>query len=105
LASKKIKDGETVSVQLQKEPANCYDSHAIAFMCKAEKNWERIGYVVTEALPDVHKAMDANKILRVNFDWIKLKFPIKNPGWYAGITITLNGTWSKTVTRCCSTFK
>lgn len=105
LANRKINNGEAVPVKLQKEPTNCYDSRAIAFMCKADKDWERIGYVVSEALPDVHKAMDSNKILGVRFDWVKLKFPVKNPGWYAGITVTLNGTWSKTVSRCCSTFQ
>ena len=59
LASKKLKDGQTVPVQLKKEPTNCFDSRAIAFMCKADKEWERIGYVVSEALPDVHNAMES----------------------------------------------
>ena len=105
LASKKLKDGQTVPVQLKKEPTNCFDSRAIAFMCKADKEWERIGYVVSEALPDVHNAMDADKILAVRFDRIMVKVYYKNPGWYAGIIITLNGTWSKTVCQSCSTFK
>ena len=105
LASRKRNNGETVPVKLMKEPTNCFDSRAIAFMCKADKDWERIGYVVSEALPDVHKAMNANKILGIRFDWVKLKFPVKHPGWYAGITVTLNGTWSRTVSRCCSTFQ
>ena len=58
-------------MKLQKEPENQYDAQAIAFMCKAETTFERIGYVVKEALPDFHKAMDENKVLQVRFDHIK----------------------------------
>jgi len=46
------------------------DAQAIDFMCKAQ-TWlgknricgERIGYVVKEALPDIHQVMDENKIV------------------------------------------
>ena len=103
IASKKIKQGEVVPVKLQKEPENRYDAQAIAFMCKAETTFERIGYVVKEALPDVHKAMDENKVLQVQFDHIKYVVHYKSPGWYAGITITRNGEWSNTVLRSQST--
>ena len=40
--SQKIKKGEAVPVKLEKKPNNPYDSNAIAFMCQAEKDWERI---------------------------------------------------------------
>lgn len=52
-------------MKLKKEPSNPIDSQAIAFMCRADKEWERIGYVVKEALPDVHKAIDNNKIIKI----------------------------------------
>ena len=65
IVSKKIKQGEVVPVKLQKEPENRYDAQAIAFMCKAETTFERIGYVVKEAFSDVHKTMDENKVLQV----------------------------------------
>ena len=97
LAKQKKRVGETVPVKLKKEPSNPIDSQAIAFMCKADKEWERIGYVVKEALPDVHKAIDNNKIIKVFFDWIRFIACFKPPGLYAGIAITLNGTWSNAV--------
>jgi len=65
LAKQKRKDGDTVPVKLQKEPSNNIDSRSIAFMCKADRDWEQIGYVVSEALPDVHHAMDHNEIVEV----------------------------------------
>ena len=99
LAKQKKSTGETVPVKLEKEPSNPIDSHAIAFMCKADKQWERIGYVVKEALPDVHKAIDDDKIIKVFFDWIRYIVYFKPPGLYAGIAITKNGSWSKTVTQ------
>ena len=94
---------EIVAVKLQKEPENKKDSHAVAFMCKVGTVWERIGYVVKEALDEVHKVMDDDKILCVQFDWVKYVPHYKNPGWYAGIKITRDGEWSQTVLRSRST--
>ena len=42
------------------ETQNC---NAIAFMCQAEKDWERIGYIVSEALKDTNEAISSSKIL------------------------------------------
>ena len=67
----KDKKGEIVPVKLEKEPSNPYDCNAIAFMCHAEKDWERIGYVVSKALTDTNEAISNNKILKVYFSWIK----------------------------------
>ena len=75
------------------------DARAVAFMCHVNKEWERIGYVVQEALDDVHSAMDEKKILDVRFDWIKYVVHFKRPGWYAGIIITKSGEWSQIVLR------
>ena len=102
LASQKINKGETVPVKLEREPNNPYDSNAIAFMCHAEKDWERIGYVVSEALTDTNEAISNNKILKVYFSWIKYIVYYKQPGWYAGITVTRNGSWSRTVMQSCA---
>ena len=102
LAKQKIKKGENVQVKLQKEIDNPFDANAIAFMCKVDSDWERIGYVVSEALPDVNEALSKNKIIKVYFDWIKYIVYFKNPGWYAGITITRNGNWSNTVMHSSS---
>ena len=65
----------------------------LTFICQANKDWERIGCVVSEALPDVNDAMDNDKIIKVYFDWIKYVCILKIlVAWYAGITVTRNGT-------------
>ena len=97
LANKKIKDGSTVPVKLQPEPDNQFDCKAIAIMTTIEDKWERIGYIVKEALHDVHEAINNDKILSVSFAWIKYIVYFKCPGWYAGIKITRNGEWSNHV--------
>ena len=61
LANQKIRKGETVQVKFQKETDNPFDANAIAFMCKAGTDWERTGYVVSEALPDVNEALAQKK--------------------------------------------
>lgn len=53
LAKQKIKNGEMVEVKLEKQTDDPYDANAVAFMGKTKSTWERIGYVVSEALPDV----------------------------------------------------
>ena len=78
LSSQKLYNKEIVAVKLQKEPENKKDSNAIAFMCKVGTVWERNGYVVKEALDDVHNAMDHDKILSVQFDWVKYVAHYKN---------------------------
>ena len=70
---------------------NPFDVNAIRFMCKAGGDWERIGYVMSEALLDINDALFKKKIIKVYFDWIKYIIYFKNPGWYAGITVTKNG--------------
>jgi len=102
LAKQKRNKGETVEVKLQKEKDNPVDANAIAFMCNADSKYERIGYVVAEALPDVHDALKKNKIIKVYFEWIRYIAYFKNPGWYAGIVITRSGNWSNTVMLCSS---
>ena len=53
--------GKDVSVDLFFEPTNPVDAKAIAFKCLLDDNkWHRIGYVVKEALDDVHSALDSN---------------------------------------------
>ena len=96
---KRARDGADIPVKLQAEPSNPMDSKAIAFMCKVETDWERIGYVVQEAQDDVHEAINTNKILAISFQWIKFIVYFKTPGWYAGIKITKSGDWSNTILR------
>ena len=67
LVAKKLREGGEVPVRLQEEPKNPVDSRAIAFQCQVHENWERIGYVVREALDSVHAAMDSGDILKKFF--------------------------------------
>ena len=70
-ASAKWSEGCVVPVRLTPEPTNPKDSKAIAFECLVSDKWERIGYVVKEALDSVHCALSESQILSVQFDWIK----------------------------------
>jgi len=103
LANKSRNEGVDVPVKLEKEPDNPADARAIAFMCHADNAWERIGYIVKEALDDVHQAIDEQKILSVKFDWVKFMKLHKKAGWYTGINITRNGEWSQSVMHSRST--
>ena len=105
MAAQKLKKQEQVDVRLRKEPNNPKDSRAIAFECKLISKWERIGYVVKEALDSVHHEMDMDHINSVQFAWVKFitHWSRSGPGWYCGIKITKQGEWPKEVVQCAST--
>ena len=63
--------GQEILCRLQPEPENPFDSLAIVFRCEVDSSWHTIGYVVKEALDDVHEAILAKKITAVSFDWVK----------------------------------
>ena len=63
-------------MKLQPEPDNQFDCKAIAIITAVEDKWERIGYMVKEALDDVHEAINNNKILSVSFAWLKYRISI-----------------------------
>ena len=88
-------------MRLTKEPHNSVDAHAIAFECKVDTKWDRIGYVVRESLEATHEAMDSGNIMKVEFDWVKYIVQFQNRGFYAGIKIT-RGDWPKHVLQCRS---
>lgn len=105
-AAKKLKKAENVEVRLRKEPFNPKDSQAIAFECTlGNDHWERIEYVVREALNSLHHAIEDKSIVKVQFDWIRYitHWSHCDPGWYCGIKITKNGDWPRDVVRCSST--
>jgi len=56
---------------LQPEPENKFDSKAIAFQAFISDQWHQIGYIVKEALDDVHSALDQNAITNVEFAWAR----------------------------------
>ena len=100
-ASHKLNNGSYVAVRLREEPDNPKDSKAIAFDCQLDHGakWERIGYVVREALDGVHSAIQSQAILSVKFKWIRFitHWSRSSMGWYCGISITKSGTWSREV--------
>lgn len=67
--------------------------------------WIRIGYIVKEALPHVHKEMDKNNIMDVKFAWAKymVAWSRSAPGLYAGIKLAVKGEWHQQVVQCQST--
>ena len=89
--------GEAVPCTLEPERNNPVDSQAIAFKCKVDGAWYPIGYVVKEALSEVHAAINDKAITNVAFSWVKFVIYWKKPGWYAGINITHIGEWSHKV--------
>lgn len=89
--------GEEVLCRLKPEPKNPIDSQAIAFESEIDGEWQVIGYIVNEALVEVHEALAANKVIAVSFHWVKYQLYWQAPGWYAGINITRRGKWSPTV--------
>lgn len=95
---------EKVAVKMSPEPTNQFDARAIAFQCHHRGTWQTIGYVVREALDDVHEAIETCKIVSVEFAWVKYKLLKRSPGYYTAILITRKGDWSRTVKRCCSSF-
>ena len=97
--------GEVVSVKIEPEPSNPYDSKAIAFICMVEGSWKRIGYVVREVVDEVHKAAKQQAIFWVKFAWIKylVQWTRCGPGFYAGINIARKGEWSNTCIKSAST--
>ena len=96
-ASQLMNKGEAVLVKIKPEPDNAVDSKAIIFQCKLDGAWVTIGYVVQEALDEIHEALAAKKIINVSFEFIKYLIRWKTPGWYAGVNITRTGDWSRNI--------
>ena len=104
--SRKLDNGEHVPVRIRPEPDNPVDARAIAFECNVSNKWQRIGYVVQEAVEAVHYALEKNVITEVKFDWIKyiVHWYRSGAGWYTGITITKQGKWQPVVRSASTTF-
>ena len=97
--------GWTVPVRMRPEPTNIADSRAIVFECELDTKWEKIGYVVSEILDEVHIAMTRNLIMSVDFKCIKYvtHWTRSGPGYFAGINVTKNGPWDHRVKLYSST--
>ena len=100
-----MKEGKDVPVRLRQEPENPIDANAIAFDCQIGNDWKRIGYVVQDILMEVHDAIIKHEIISVKIAWVKFLLCWRRcgPGFYAGIDIAKQGSWSLTCTRAAST--
>ena len=94
--------GLQVSCRLKPEPDKPFDSNAIAFKCQIDGTWQVIGYIVREAVNEVHEDLAANKVIKVALDWVKFQLQWRSVGWYAGVNISHSGQWSHTVIHCQS---
>ena len=103
--SRKLSVKGIVPVNLFPEPDNNYDSRAIAFKCFIDDQWQPIGYVVKEALDDVHNALSSNEIVNIHF--VRARYLVtrtrSGPGYFAGINISKRGRWSRVVCQVAST--
>ena len=100
-----LREGSDVPVRLRPEPDNPVDANAIAFECQIGSDWKRIGYVVRDILMEVHEAITKQNIISVKIAWIKYLLCWKNsgPGFYAGINVSICGSWSPKCIRVAST--
>lgn len=89
--------GEVVTCKIVPEPNNPVNAKAIAIKCKVDEIWCTVGYIVREALKEVHEALQKNEIIGVSINWVKFVIYWKKPGWYAGVSIKRVGEWSHTV--------
>ncbi len=64
--------------------------------------WSRVGYMVSYVLADVHEAVNSEKIVSVELNWIRfiIQWSRSRPGWYCGVKIFKTGPWSKVCSRC-----
>lgn len=100
-----LEQGHNVPILLTPEPTNPVDSKAIAFTCKVNGKWCRLGYVVSEILQEVHQALSALEVVKVKFAWVKYisDWSRSGPGFFAGVDVTKRGKWSYSVMRVAST--
>ena len=100
-----LKNGNEPPVRLRPEPENSFDANAIAFDCLIDNDWRRIGYVVQDVLLDVHDALSKKEIISIKLAWVKflLCWRRSGPGYYAGINISKQGSWSLTCKHFAST--
>ena len=96
-----LASGNHVPLDLFPEPQNPYDSRAIAFKAFINNDWHTIGYIVREITDYVHNAITIRKITSMKFAWAKylLIWYRCGPGYYAGVDITVRGSWPDAVVR------
>ena len=90
-----------VDVKFVPEPTNPVDAKAISFVTFYNGTQQRIGYIVREAVDDVHTALENNEVVNVCFEY-RIKWVFSGPGYYAAVNIRKIGKWSPVVYRSAS---
>ena len=97
---------QVVPVRLVHEPNNPRDARALAFVCQFDDSPQRIGYVVSNVLDEVHAALNSSSIISIEFSWIRYITDWAQsgaPAFFAGIKIKKKGRWSDNAIRFSST--
>ncbi len=91
-----------IIVKLKPETSNPYDSKAIAFVCcwPTDGNCTRIGYVVREVLDAVHESIREQRIVKIQFSWVKFRINWIHSG-PPGFFVAINITRKKKLASCC----
>ena len=69
-AAARLNRGEAVLCQVLPEPNNPIDSEAICIQFKLDRKWYKVGYVIHEALSDLHTALRESKVTKVSIDYL-----------------------------------
>lgn len=94
-----------IPLRLRHEQDNIFDENAIAFECFMD-SWKGIGYIVSEALPDVHEAIHNNEIIHTKLQYVKFKTAWQRsgaPAYFASVIISKKGKWPSNVVKHKST--
>ena len=70
-AAARLNRGEAVLCQVLPEPNNPIDSEPICIQFELDRKWYKVGYVIHEALSDLHTALRESKVTKVSINWIK----------------------------------
>ena len=87
-----------VQAQLQPEPENDYDQHAIAVLINCGGGWNKVGYIAKELTSDIHPIIERNNI-KVTVARIRFRVNYLLVGFYITLNITKKGPWSSKVVK------
>ena len=85
-------------LQLEREPDNPYDEHAIAVYVKTEFHFNKVGYIPSELTQFVNPCMD-DPDFDVSIRHIRMRTVFQKIGFYITIDITRRGLWPDEVIK------
>ena len=93
-----LENNKDVQAQLQPEPENDYDQHAIAVLINCGGGWNKVGYIAKELTSDIHPIIERNNI-NVTVARIRFRVNYLLVGFYITLNITKKGPWSSKVVK------